>query len=730
MLYTDRPTDDGKPATEEADIVREAAELWRAVKDWQDMSDQRAVDDFQFANGDPLNHWQYPDHIWNYRTGSDRNLPCLTINKVRVHNDLVINAMTKNGFSIKVRPTAGKASYKSAELMETLIRRIQAISRFSTHHRKAIEHQVDGGIGYILIETKYVSERSFNQDIFLTAAQDPTAVYLDPWIKEPDGSDARFGILFDRMPRKEFNRKYPDFRNKVSKAPLDAVLVDWANEKEVVVAKYYRRIEKKDTLVAFKPQGSDDEVEKLLSEIRKESGKEIADALIEEIQAGTLDGKTRPVTDHSIEWFLIAGDKIVEKGKWAGKYVPICRCVGRETVIQRVLDRKGHTRAMRSAQEMLNYAASTDVQITALQPRSPWLASARAVEGQEQWKTANVEDYAVLIYNDVDDSAPVEMQKIDPPQRIDPPRGNQGYQLAMENADKQIMMVSGQFQAQLGQNDQQSAASGKAIGERQQQADTATYHFAEHNADMLRNIGTQLIDLIPKIYDTRRALHCIGTDGEKYWMRIDPDQADVVQELKQEKDDEEAAKLAFNPKLGEYECVSDPGPDFATQRQEAWSAISMILQNNKELAAVCADLLFKYGDFPGADKLMERLQKEIKATKPYLFDDDMDPALMAAQEQAKRLTALNAELMVKLADANLKIRGRDEKRDIEASHAETDRLKVQLEYLTRVLLSPKDRAMMEHEIQSKFHDASMQMIVDANAADIAAQNAPEPASTP
>jgi hypothetical protein len=28
----------------------------------------------------------------------------------------------------------------------------------------------------------------------------------------------------------------------------------------------------------------------------------------------------------------------------------------------------------------------------------------------------------------------------------------------------------------------------------------------------------------------------------------------------------------------------------------------------------CADLLFRYGDFPGSDKIADRLQKEIKAT--------------------------------------------------------------------------------------------------------------------
>ena len=37
--------------------------------------------------------------------------------------------------------------------------------------------------------------------------------------------------------------------------------------------------------------------------------------------------------------------------------------------------------------------------------------------------------------------------------------------------------------------------------------------------------------------------------------------------------------------------------------------------------------------------------KEIKATKPYLFDKNIDPQMQALQQQNARLTALNAELM-------------------------------------------------------------------------------------
>ena len=63
-------------------------------------------------------------------------MPCLTINNTRVHNDLIINQMMKNGYGIKIKPMGGVASYKSAEVYQSIVRRIQNISRFETHRRK------------------------------------------------------------------------------------------------------------------------------------------------------------------------------------------------------------------------------------------------------------------------------------------------------------------------------------------------------------------------------------------------------------------------------------------------------------------------------------------------------------------------------------------------------------------------------------------------------------------
>ncbi len=707
---------DAGPATGDSAIVLEAVERFKATKEWQGTQDEWTRDDIKFANADARNSWQWPKGMYDKRDGKD--LPCLTINNTRTHNDIIINAMSKNGFGAKVRPVGGKASFKAAQTMQSLIDRIQSISKGSTQRRKVAEQQVDGGIGYMLIETRYVSNKTRNQEIYLKASRDPTGVYLDPWTREPDGSDANFGFIFDRQPRKEFDRKHPDFKNKVGSSPLVSEMGDWISDKEIMVAKYFRKKQTRDTFVWYEIDNGDAAptgVEKLASEIKEESGKEIYDQLMLDIREKRIVGGTRKVFNDEVEWFLIAGDTIIDRGDWAGKYIPICRAVGREVVIDNTLDRKGHTRPLIDPNRMLNYNASMAVQAVAMQTQTPWIASARATEGQEQWKSANVDNFAVLLFNDIDDEAPEGAQKVDAPQRVQPPQSSPAYAEGMQTAERQMMMISGQWQPQTGEQNPMGPESGKAIGERKEQGDIATYHFVEHMSDMDRFLGVQLLDLIPKIYDTRRALQIEGEDGEKFWLQIDPNQEDVLQELKHEQEEENAAKLAFNPALGEYECVSDPGPSSATRRQESWQALSMIMTANKEIAMSCADLLFKYGDFEGADQLAERLQKEIKATKPYLFDDDgVTPQLAAVQEQNKRLTAINTELMTKLADERLKSKGYSEKRDIQAFDSETKRMTAMVDAIAKMVLTPQQQEQMRHELAMQGHDHLFGMIRESN----------------
>lgn len=697
--------DEDSTQTASEGVLRRAREKFSYCKSWYDEAYRNFREDTMFANADARNNWQWPERVFNQRDGDDR--PCLTINKTRVHNRMVINESLQNKASVRIRPVGGEASFEAAKVMQSLVDRIEYISKASIHYKKAVTHQIEGGIGYATLETGYVDDKSFDQDIYIRGVKDPTCVFLDPDISEPDGSDADYGFVFERMLRKKFNKKYPKFKDKVGSSTL-GMDENWITDDHVLLCMFYERTHRKDELITFvQPDGETYAGHK--SEIEPQFYKEIE----AQIRSGEIDGNIREVTAQDVKWYLIGGDQIINKGDWIGKYIPIARLVGEETIVDGKLDLKGLTRYLIDQQRMLNYNASAQIEFGALQSKTPYTGAAAAFEGQEQWKDANRKNYAFLQFNHLDDDgAPLPPQAL--PQRVQPPTAAPVYAEGMRDAQEQMMMASGQYQAQMGENE--NAKSGKAISERQRQGDTATYDFTDNQYDFYRHLGVMILDLIPKVYDTKRIHQIMADDGTPTTINIDPNADETLKEIKK---DDEGIEIIFNPTKGEYSVLSDPGPNYATQRQEAWEAGVQILQQNMELTGVIGDLLFRNGDFAGADEIAERLMKEIKATKPYLFDDNAEPQILALQQQNQRLVKLNGELMTKLADEKLKVRGRDEKRDIESFRADTERMKVEIEAIVEGILDQRERDKMAQEVALRGHEHVYTMIEQANAADIA-----------
>src|ERR1700733_8716565 len=123
------PAESDPPLPGDRGIVQEANERWHACRDWQGVQDERIREDIKFANGDARNCWQWPTKIYEQRTGGSEGDSgvALTINNTRTHNDLIINQLSKSDFGVKIRPTGGKASYESAKVMNSLIKRIEYI---------------------------------------------------------------------------------------------------------------------------------------------------------------------------------------------------------------------------------------------------------------------------------------------------------------------------------------------------------------------------------------------------------------------------------------------------------------------------------------------------------------------------------------------------------------------------------------------------------------------------
>ncbi|MDN7558215.1 portal protein [Burkholderia orbicola] len=608
-------------------VLQRAKRRYKVCQDWESTAHNRAAEDMKFLFGDPDNGWQWDESMRRRRLFDKR--PCLTINKTHIHWLSVVNDGKAQKPSISIHPVSNGATYEAAQAFEDVIRHIEYTSNAQTAYDRALEWQVGCGIGYWRVETRYVDDNAFDQEIIITEVDDPLSIYVDPDIKKQDGSDMNYAFVFKEMPAPEFDRKYPGQEAAAAPQMGDTGLT-WLKPGYVRVAEYFEVVEKKDVMFGFHaPDGS----------IRTMLKSQMSDQDVQNIALLEQRGdqvQRRPIKRREVWWYLIAGDEIIDRKRWPGKYIPIVRCVGEETTLDGRLDRKGLVRYMKDAQRQFNYNASAQVEFVALQGKTPWIASMQSVAGYEQYyKTANHINHSWMPYNAIDDDG----NPLPKPERAQPPVFSQAYEAGMEAAAEQMKMSSGQQDALMGAPSNET--SGIAIDKRTRQSERTTYHFVDGQAKAVQFTGKILIDLIPKVYDTARLLRIRGENGDERHIKIDPQAAMGIQV-----GDDGLAKI-LNPTVGVFDVVADVGPDFSTRRQEAFNAFREILARNPELTQVAGDLMFRAADFPMADELAKRLENWIP---PNIRGEGPSPAEQQLQAQLQQAMQKIQELTVQLRD--------------------------------------------------------------------------------
>ncbi len=217
--------------------------------------------------------------------------------------------------------------------------------------------------------------------------------------------------------------------------------------------------------------------------------------------------------------------------------------------------------------------------------------------------------------------------------------------------------------------------SGKAILARQREGDVGTYHYGDNLARGVRHVARQLVDLIPKIYDTERVARIIQEDGESGMVKINPMQQEPVKKLTNEQGI--VIEKIYNPSVGKYDVRVITGPGFQTKRQESLEAMAQLLQGNPDLWKVAGDLFIKNMDWPGAQEMAKRFAKVID---PAIIGDDEDnPALAAAKQQMEAMNQEMQQMATMLQNVQQSMEARDLqikefKADVDAYNAETKRI--------------------------------------------------------
>jgi len=643
--------------------IQEAIEFLKFANDADTINRQEALEDLKFGGGD-----QWPVELQNSRNLESR--PVITVNKVDNYCRQVSNQQRQQRPRIKVHATNTHDDMVDAQTIQGIIRHIEVNSNADHAYDNAFEYAVRMGWGYMRVRTNYVSEDSFDQEIYIDPVDNPFTVYFDPNSVAPDGSDADRCLITTMMRKDEFRKMYPDADDggtSFTQRGTGDSQSEWITREDIRLAEYYYTVKEKATLYLLSDGTATFADDKDFFNRLDAYGITVVDK--------------RDSYKKTIKYCKLTAVEILEERDWAGKYLPIVPVYGRHIVIGDKRKKFGMIRYAKDPQRMYNFWQTSITEGVALAPKAKWLLAEGQDEGHENdWANANIKSFPLLRYKQTD----IDGRPAPAPVRLQPEPPQAGIMAAAMGVDNDIKAIMGVFDpAQLGQGN----ISGKALNGQQQQVDLTNFDYYDNLTRSISHIGKICLDLIPKIYDTERVMRIIGDDGKPELLTIN--QRDSV------------GRVLNDISVGQYDVVMETGPGYNSKRQEAVDNMLPLLSAAPDLMKVAGDLVFRNMDWPGADIIADRLA----ASNPMAQIDDKSKIPPQVQMQLAMSQKQIQELTQQLQTQQMLIKQRQ---DVEQVKQEAETKRTLLKETNRAheieLREQSDRDEMKMRIDGQAHD--------------------------
>ena len=643
--------------------IQEAIDFLKFANDADTMNRQEALEDLKFGGGD-----QWPVELQNSRNLESR--PVITVNKVDNYCRQVANQQRQQRPRIKVHATNTHDDMVDAQTISGIIRHIEVNSNADHAYDNAFEYAVRMGWGYMRVRTDYISEDSFDQEIYIDPVDNPFTVYFDPNSVAPDGSDADRCLITTMMLKSEFRKLYPDADDggtSFTQRGTGDSQSEWITKEDIRLAEYYYTVREKAKLYLLSDGTATFADDKDFFTRLAAYGIEVVD--------------TRDSFKKTIKYCKMTAVEILEERDWAGKYIPIVPVYGRHIVIGDKRKKFGMIRYAKDPQRMYNFWQTSITEGVALAPKAKWLLAEGQDEGHENdWANANIKSFPLLRYKQTD----IDGRPAPAPVRLQPEPPQAGIMAAAMGVDNDIKAIMGVFDpAQLGQGN----ISGKALNGQQQQVDLTNFDYYDNLTRSIAHVGKICLDLIPKIYDTQRVMRIIGDDGKPELLTIN--QRDSV------------GRVLNDISVGQYDVVMETGPGYNSKRQEAVDNMLPLLSAAPELMQVAGDLVFRNMDWPGADIIADRLA----AANPMAQIDDKSKVPPQVQMQLAMSQKQIQELTQAVQARDLMLKNR---MDVEQMRQEAETQRTMMKETGRIdeaqIREQSDRAEMQMRVEAQAND--------------------------
>ncbi len=616
-------------------LLAEAKERFTtAISFWGEEYD-RAEFDTKFAFG--VNQW--PDAVRARREKEGR--PCLQENQLLPFIHQVLNDIRQTRPAINVLPADDKADKETARILKGMTRNIENQSNADNVYDTGAQSAIQGGYGYLRVGKRYADDVSFKQELYLDRVVNFQSVVPDCNAQSMDGTDWEYCFIYDKLPRKQFEKEYPK-ANPVSWQDFKQNGTTWCDEEVILIAEYFYKVYT-DVELALLPDGQT--------------------VALKDVPEGVKPVATRTARVPSVKWCKLTGAEVLEKTDWDGIYIPIVPVYGEEVFFDGKRRFYSLIHQGIDPQMRVNYWISANTEMVALQPKAPYIGAKGSFKTHsDKWASANNETFAFLEY----DLVTLENGQIaPPPQRQQPPQGSAAMFQETLSAIQGVKNTLGIFDASLGRAGNET--SGRAIIARQQEGDNATFHFVDNLATSIRQVGRILVDLIPKVYTGAQIVRIIGDDGEEKNVPINQSALKVGEEIMPITPGVRGEIIPIDPSVGKYDVVCVVGPSYATKRQEAAAQLTELSKADPRLMEVAGDIIIQSLDVEGADRIADRIKK---AMPPQYQDDNGDPSQQALQQASQQIQEM--QLVIQQMEQALAAKNSDAEFDKEIKRKELE----------------------------------------------------------
>jgi len=603
-------------------FLKEMRERYDDAKSHNQHNQDAGQEDAKFVVG---NQWE---DIVEQRRRTLRK-PVLTFNRLVAFMAQIVGNRLMNSTEIRVWPDKS-GTKEAAELRESLIRSIYKNSNADFARDEALKYQVIGGQGAFCLGIEYADDDVFEQVIKIKHISDPYAATWDPLSVEPSGGDAEFAYVEDDLPKGVFKKRWP-WAAEISFADNRSWNSTgyWVKEDTVRIVSYWRMVVEGTKTLALMQNGT------VLDVSDMEEYEYVND--VEFRSDGTP--YIREVPRRFARLYVCSGKEILEGPfDYPISSIPVYRVPGWEVTDGGQTHRWGLIRFLKDPQRLHNYWRSMQAEQLVAAPRNKWLTTPEAVKGHEQrWRRSPTSDDPFLFFNDGEQA----------PQHIPPPGVDAGLMNEAMTSTQDLKDISNIHEASLGM--QSNEVSGKAIQARQMTSDVGSFIYHDRLRIADERCATNVNELIPHIYDTKRMVAVVGRDGKNAMAYINDENnpnSDVT--------------------MGKYGITVSVGPATETKRALAAEQMMAFVNAMPQVADKVMDIVAESQDWPKADEFAKRFRM-------FLLPSGMIPEDEMTDEEksfvAKNQEQQGVQQQLEMANAQVEIANKEAQANLRTAQA-------------------------------------------------------------